>query len=347
MRINKLIPEVILLISSTFILSCNSEFEPHIFSESTPVVYGVINPQDSLYQIKLTKSFIGPGNAYNYAQIPDSIYYDDARVFLESRNFRGIVIDNVELFPIEIEPRKPGIFAQTPNIVYQTDFKSIRLRPEILAQDGITFEVDLFLLVQLPDQPELIESRTRLKPEPKIINPRAFFQKVYFYGEVPFFMEWTHTSPDTYFEIKVVIHYREILETGERETEAHWILTGIQLNEHSFPGGVKTFYTYYFRPENFYSQIRAAIPIDPEVKGRAIISVDFIILTSDGAIKDYNEIGRVADDYHGTSYTNILNGLGLFSSYNTKGVFGQRLGQRELDSLALGTYTRHLNFSRW
>ena len=32
---------------------------------------------------------------------------------------------------------------------------------------------------------------------------------------------------------------------------------------------------------------------------------------------------------------------------NTKGVYNQRLGQRELDSLALGSYTRHLNFSRW
>ncbi len=344
---NKLLSGFFSLILSILVLSCSSEFEPHIFAKPNPVVYGVINPQDSLYQIRLSKSFIGPGDAYDYAKIPDSIYYDNARVFLESRNFSGKVIDNVELFPFEIEARNSGIFAQTPNIVYQTDFKSIRLRPEILAQDGIAFEVDLFLLVQLPGQEELIESNTRLKSEPGIINPKGNFRKVYFFGEVPFFMEWVHTDPDTYFEIKVVMRYREILEYEERDAEAHWILTGIQLNEHSFPGGSRTIYTYHFRPENFYSQVRAAIPVDPEVRGRAIRSVDFIILTSDGAIKNYNEIDMIADDYRGASYTNIINGLGLFSSYNTKGVYDQLLGQRELDSLADGTYTHHLNFSRW
>lgn len=341
------IQRTILLIICTITLSCNSEFEPHIFSEPTPVVYGVINPQDSLYQIRLSKSFIGPGNAYNYAKTPDSIYYDEARVFLESRNYNGKAIDKVELFPVEIQARKEGIFATTPNLAYQTDFKSIRLRPEILAQDGIAYEVDLFLLVEIPGLDEPVESSTRLKTEPGIINPKGNYQKVYFYGEVPFYMEWTHNNPNTYFEIKVVMHYREILENGEREAEAHWILTGIELNENNFPGGVKTIYTYHFRAENFYSQIRAAIPLDPEVKGRAISSVDFIILTSDGAIKDYNDIDQIADDYRGASYTNITNGLGLFSSYNTKGVYNQRLGQRELDSLALGMYTRHLHFSRW
>jgi len=121
----------------------------------------------------------------------------------------------------------------------------------------------------------------------------------------------------------------------------------VQLNEHSFPGGTRTVYSYHFRPENFYSQVRAAIPLSPEVKGRVIRNIDFIILTSDGAIKDYKDIDQIADDYHGTSYTNIINGLGLFSSFNTKGVYNQRLGQRELDSLALGSYTKHLRFNRW
>ena len=328
-------------------LSCSTDFEPHIMSEPTPVVYGVINPQDSLYQIRLTKSFIGPGNAYNYAQNTDSIYYDNARVFLESRRFNGKKIDRVELLPKEIEAREEGIFARIPNIVYETDFTSIRLRPEILADYGIPFEVDLLVQVEIPGQAEFTESITRLKSEPGIINPMGNFQKIYFYGEFPFYMEWMHNEQYTYFEIKVLMRYIEILDEGEREAEAFWVLKGIQYNEHIFPGGSKTIYSYYFRPENFYSQIRAAIPEDPQVKGRLISNIDFIILTSDGAVKNYNEIEKIADDYHGASYTNIINGLGLFSSYNTTGVYNQKLGQRELDSLALGIYTRHLHFNRW
>lgn len=329
------------------VISCKTDFEPHILASPVPVVYGVINPDDSLYKIRLTKSFIGPGNAYSYAANPDSIYYDDARVFLETRNYQGTVIDKVELMAAEIGPRVPGIFAQAPNIVYQTDFTSIRLRPDVLALAGIPYEIDLFVLIEIPGYQEIVESFSRLKPTPNIINPKGPLQKVYFYNEVPFHLEWTHSSPDAYFEVMVVMHYREILADGEREAEAAWNLTGIELNENNIPGGTKTIYTYYFRPERFYSQVRAAIPVDPEVKGRVIRDLDFIILTSDGSVKIYNEIEEIADDYRGASYTNINNGLGLFACYNTKGISGLSLGMRELDSLALGSYTKHLRFSRW
>lgn len=327
--------------------ACSSEFDAQIMSEPTPVIYGIINPADSLYQIRLTKSFIGPGSAYLYAANPDSIYYDNARVFLESHNFSGKLIDRTELFPREIEVRESGIFVREPNTIYETDFKSIRLRPEILEGDGIPFNIDLYIKIEIPGNAEPTEAVTRLKSDPRIIAPRGNFQKVYFYGESPFFMEWAHSDPDTYFEIKVVMRYREILVDGERDTEVFWVLKGIQINKQGFPGGTRSIYSYYFRPENFYSQVRAAIPPDPLVKGRSISDIDFIILTSDGVVKEYNEIENITNDYNGASYTNITNGLGLFSSYNTKGVYKQKLGPREMDSLALGSFTKHLNFNRW
>ena len=343
-KITKLLSLWILCLLS---LSCSSDFEAHIMSKPIPVVYGIINPNDSLYQVRLTKSFIGPGNAYTYAQKPDSLYYDGARVFFESRNFKGKTIDKVELLLKEIEPREEGVFVREPNLIYQTDFNSIRLRQEILERDGIPYNIDLFVFVEIPGINDTVQSQTRLKTEPAIINPKGNFQKVYFYSEIPFFMEWIHNDPGTHFEIKVVMRYKEILEEEEREKEVYWVLRGIEPNEHTFPGGTRTIYSYHFRPENFYSHIRAAVPFDPEVKGRLIRNIDFIILTSDGAVKDYNDTDLIADDYNGASYSNIINGLGLFSSYNTEGVYNQRLGQRELDSLAYGKYTKHLRFSPW
>lgn len=338
---------VFVILCCSILASCSTEFEPHLPSDSTPVVYGLINPDDSLYQVRLTRSYIGPGNAYDYAKISDSIYYNDARVFFETRRPSGITIERVELFPVEVNKRQDGIFATEPNIVYQTDFNSIDLRAHISGNIDNNPDVSLFIEVNIPGNDSLVGSVSKLKEKPRIINPTSNFQKVYLYGEWPFYMEWTHTNPDTYFEIRVVMRYREILEEEEREAEVDWVLKGITVNENTFPGGTRTIYTYYFRPDNFYSQIRAAIPLDPEVKGRALISMDFIILTSDGSVKEYHQISNIADDYNGASYSNIINGLGLFATYNTIGVYDQKLGQRELDSLANGRYTRHLNFNPW
>lgn len=327
--------------------ACETGFDPYIPSKPIPVVYGVINPDDSLYQIRLTRSFVGPGNAYDYSQIPDSLYFNSAEVYLETYLPNKKLHESTELELVEIEPRSEGIFASQPNMVYQTDFHHLGIRPEQFIEQGLPYDADLHLRVIIPGYRDTIIAQTRLKKPPRVVNPRANYQKVYFYGEVPFQIEWTHTESDNYFELQVVMKYREVLADGEREAQVDWVLSGIEYNEQTIPGGTNNFYAYYFRPETFYSQVRANIPYDPEVKGRVIKNLDFVILTSDKTIKDYNRVGEIADDYHGASYSNVTNGLGVFTAYNTTGVYNLRLGYRELDSLAFGHYTRHLNFKNW
>lgn len=339
---------ILLFTSLIFLASCETEFDTYIESKATPVVYGVINPDDSLYQIRLSRSFVGPGNAYNYAQNVDSIYYPEAEVYLETYRWGKQLLQSVRLDKVQIEDREDGIFAESPNYVYQTDFHNISLRPQQFEEMGIPYENnELVLRAIIPGYQDTIIARTELKAPPNVFNPRSNFQRVYFYGEIPFQMEWTHKSHNNYFEVKVIMHYREVLEDGEREATADWVLTGIEYNENSIPGGTNNFYAYYMRPETFYSQVRASIPNDSLVLGRTIRNVDFIILTSDGTIREYNRIGEMADDYHGASYSNITNGIGIFTNFSTVGVYNLRLGQRELDSLAFGIYTKHLKFKNW
>lgn len=45
--------------------------------EETVVVYGVLDQADSVHYIKINRAFIGPGNSYDIAQIPDSSYFTD------------------------------------------------------------------------------------------------------------------------------------------------------------------------------------------------------------------------------------------------------------------------------
>ena len=83
------------------------------------------------------------------------------------------------------------------------------------------------------------------------------------------------------------------------------------------------------------------------MKGRVIRNLDFVIMTSDKTIQNYVRMGEIADDYRGATYSNVANGQGIFTSFNTTGVYNLRLGYRELDSLAYGQYTKHLNFKNW
>lgn len=337
-----------LFIGILVITACTTEFDTYILGPPTPTVYGVINTNDSVYQVRLSKSFVGPGNAYEYAQNTDSIYFPDAEVYLETYLNEDSPLTSVRMSRVQIIDRTEGIFASSPNYVYQVKQAVLDLSYDHFQNYGIPYEnIEIVLKAIVPGIPDTLLARSKLKLPPRIINPKANYQKVYFYGELPFQMEWTHLSENNYFEIKVVLHFREVLEEMEREAQIEWILSGIEYNENSIPGGTNKFYAYYMRPETFYSQVRAHIIPDPLVKGRVARNVDFIILTSDPTIREYNRIGNLSDDYHGASFSNVENGLGIFTNFNTSGVYALRLGQRELDSLANGMYTKHLKFKNW
>ncbi len=327
--------------------SCSDDFQPNLATDPVPVVYGIINPNDSLYSVRLTKSFLGPGSALYYAKNPDSIYYTGAKVFLETRTLSGNLVERIELEEKTIERRDNGLFARAPNRIYQIDFPRFQIRQEHFDSLGIPYALNLHLVAEIPGLEHPVTSKTRLRTAPRITEPRLIFMKVYFYGEQTFWMQWSDTNPEGIFEILVRMQYTDFLQYEEREMTAEWVLNGINVNQSTFPGASRTIYSYYFRPENFYSQIRAVISKDSLVQARVAGKVDFIILSTNREIEDYRKIYEISDDYHGGGYTNIENGIGLFTTYTSTGIYGLTLGQTELDSLAFGKYTGHLGFKNW
>ncbi|MCX6223520.1 MAG: hypothetical protein NTV01_01990 [Bacteroidia bacterium] len=199
----------------------------------------------------------------------------------------------------------------------------------------------------IPGYPDTIRSVTRLRTVPKLMEPRSIFVKVYFYNDYPFWMQWMDTDTESMYQILVRMHYTDFLYDGEREMVAEWVLTGIDVNLTSFPGGQRKVYSYYFRPENFYSKVRSVIKEDPEVEARLCKKLDFIVLSSNREMEYYRNVYEISDDYHGAGYSNIENGYGLFTTYSSTGIYGMTLGPDELDSLANGKYTKKLKFKNY
>jgi hypothetical protein len=56
--------------------SCNEDIDITGDFEETAVVYGLIDQANSVHLIKITRAFIGPGNALEIATIPDSNYFE-------------------------------------------------------------------------------------------------------------------------------------------------------------------------------------------------------------------------------------------------------------------------------
>lgn len=69
-----------LIISLSLFVSCSEEINLNGDFKETAVVYGLLDHADSIHYIKITRAFIGPGNALEIAKIPDSNYFDQVDV---------------------------------------------------------------------------------------------------------------------------------------------------------------------------------------------------------------------------------------------------------------------------
>ena len=66
----------ILFFAALFLQSCSEDVKLTGDFKETAVVYGLLDQADSLHYVKITRAFIGPGNALEIAQIADSSYFD-------------------------------------------------------------------------------------------------------------------------------------------------------------------------------------------------------------------------------------------------------------------------------
>ena len=70
------------LISLLSLTACDTEFSLNGDYEVSPVVFGLLDQNETIQYVKITKTFLGDGNNYDYAQIADSSYFSqvDAQV---------------------------------------------------------------------------------------------------------------------------------------------------------------------------------------------------------------------------------------------------------------------------
>lgn len=80
---NKLAYFVALFTIGSLLSSCNEEVNLNGGFQETAVIYGLLDQADSLHFIKINRAFIGPGNALEIAQIPDSNYFNQVDATIE------------------------------------------------------------------------------------------------------------------------------------------------------------------------------------------------------------------------------------------------------------------------
>lgn len=112
---NRLVPFAMILMA--LFTACENEVYINAEYKETIVIYGLLDPQDSIQYIKVNKAYLNENiGALEAAKISDSLYLDSTRVELK-RVWNGQII----VCTAEEGPKKDsGIFANNKNILWVT-----------------------------------------------------------------------------------------------------------------------------------------------------------------------------------------------------------------------------------
>lgn len=321
------------LIFSGILSSCSTDFEINAPYKETMVIYGLLNTLDTAQFIRISKAYLGEGNALIMAQQSDSINYADVLDVKMQRILNGTVIETFPLQRTDTIPKDSGVFASPYQVYYRTNHP--------IARDGSLYK----LIATNSVTGTVATSTTRIVGDVTQdipIAPNIDFVSRFFIS-----VRYLPGDNSKVSDLVIRFHYTE--------TDTQGVVTQ-KFVDWNFPeqsylnSGTSDVEFKYFRPD-FFEIIGNQIPHVPGVVRRidnlapGYLPIEFRFIVGSEDLYTYEQLTRpgtgVVQDR--PLFTTVENGVGLFSSRLIHSEF-RNLTANTISALDTSSFTRDLNF---
>jgi len=320
----------VLLVLVAGIWSCNNDLDVNDNWKEVPVVYGLMDPQDAVHYFKITKAFLGDGNALLMAQIPDSSYYGPeltAQLIEIAPN--GQYNRYFDLDTMWIHNKVPGDFFGGDQMVYKVTAD---------LQMDHTYRITL-----RNTKTDLFAYGTTALVKPISITKPRGGQRFFSFTSTAETQAEFNTSPNgKVYQLVIRFHYKEVNVFTNDTTNHYFDWEFPNKKASTLAGNEKIIYS--FPGTTFYNQVRAKVKENPNVR-RIPGMVDFIAYAGGDELSTYIDITSPITTIvqERPEFTNINNGIGIISS-RTSAVRSCELTVGSIDSLVNGSKTFQLGF---
>ena len=325
---------LILLLS---IVGCSNEFELNAPAMEIPIVYGLLSRADEVHYIRVERAFIDNEiAALDLAQQPDNLYFDNIIVELvRERTGDSFLLERIDGNQIDLE-RDPGIFATTPNILYQISASTLNLQAEETYRLNIRNPVDEMLLTT---------ATTPIVSDLRLNRPIPGEQKLplRILEDDEITIVWGANETARLFDVSMVINYDEFNPNDPNSLVEQSIVWRLTQNQTAVDGPNR------IEPLGleFYQFLSAVIPENTTLL-RTLKTIDIRIDAGGEELFNYINVGQANTGITSAqvipNYTNLSNGLGLFASRNTFLERGFVIDSQTREILQNNPLTRNLNF---
>ncbi|MCC7231622.1 MAG: DUF4249 family protein [Bacteroidia bacterium] len=325
---------LLFLAAAGLLSSCSTDFNVNAPYRETMVIYGLLNVKDTAQYIRISKAYLGEGNALVMAQQPDSINYADILDVSLVRIINNTVVDSFNLSRIDTIPKDSGIFAFPYQVFYYTNHPLIddtaRYRLTVRnRQTGVT-----------------ATSVTRLAGDVNIQHPTS--QDVDFSLPFPYTADLYPGTNSKVFDLIIRFHYTETDSSTGIKT-IHYVdwdqpdqLAGQNQN---------SLIAFHYNRSDFWSFLGSAIPVKSGVERRVddlpsgILPFEFRFMAGTEDLYTYQQLSlpstSIVQDR--PLFTTVVNGIGLFTSRLIHSEF-RNMNANTRAAFDTSAYTQNLNF---
>ena len=330
-----------LLLITGILLStrCTTDFDLTAESEEIPIIFTLLNQNDSIHYVRVQRAYLIDGNALDAAQVPDSIYYTDPEILHvtlknvatgQTMGMTPVVGDTLEIF------KELGVFANSPNLLYQyigmlNGENTHRVKVENLAtgQKAVAYT-------------NLIKSFI-------IKHPKAG-RRLDFSDTLPINVTWVSAENARLYDLNVRFHYREWNTSDPSlvfRKHVDWV---VFRNETSIDADGGDDLKVQIDPSELFRLLRNKLGVHLDSIRRFDITngLEFTFVAGGEILYKYrlvlNAQSGLSSNEAVPTFTNVEGGLGVVSSSYEEIVKVVQMTDVSIDSLSCGRFTKDLNF---
>lgn len=338
------------LSASSFFSGCSTDLDVQAPYKEITVVYSLLNWQDDTLWIKINKAFLGDGNAFDYAQIPDSNEYSDAQ-------FSGVLEQVTESNGTLTAPIQSRIVNRPVGIFNGPEHKMYFVTK---AQFGGVLEESATYNLIMTAKGNAVRASTLLVEDFSIRATTANITTLIAFRTVggaysSFEPRWNIARNGKRYEVSYRFNYDEVSSGGAITAKSFTSKIGTVISDGSPGAEINS----SLNGELFYQTVgtNVAANAGPDVVKRVFQGIELLWSVAGPDLHTYlilaNPISGVVEER--PDYSNVENGYGLFSSRLFKSVPAEgepnanyfdrkKLSDASNAELRDGPYTNSLNF---
>jgi hypothetical protein len=282
--------------------------------DETPIVHMLLDPNDDFHFLKLNKTFLGDGNANDFAMVADSAYFDKVEAYIYEIDDKdnGLVSDDDTtrfwlLKDTIIENKNPGLFYHPEQKLY------------FFEADDLNEDFEYHLNIDIENGKHTVSGQTELVKNINISSPNVNQQLNFAGANVPLngyntqAIAFSEGTGAVIYKVQIQFNYRDYKPTGNVNRSVTWDVGTLRTSDLNSATAIGA------NGEAFYEFLANSIPEDSEVTKRTVRSFDLLVTAGSEELNTYMLTNEPTSSLaqNKPTFSNVDGGLGIFSARTT------------------------------